>query len=100
MAHTADGGGGLVAHYQGEGAPVVQVEGTLQGRKQRQQCFPEAGDGAGLIGDEIAAAGDEELQFGKLSFAGCEFAEVRSHPSLIGLFDVGNPSIAVLDSPR
>jgi hypothetical protein len=83
--YTADGGGGLVVSYQGEGAPVVQVQRPLQGRKQRKKSFSEAGDGAGLVGDEIpATAGDEELQLGKLSFAGCEFAEVRSHARLIG----------------
>jgi hypothetical protein len=91
-AHTADGGGGLVVSYQGEGSPVVQVQRSLQGRKQRKKSFSEAGDGAGLVGDEIAAAGEKELKLGKLSFARCEFAEVWSHARLIG-DDKSIPSI-------
>jgi hypothetical protein len=50
---------------QREGALGVELEGTLQSRKQSQQRFPQTGYGAGLVGDEITPAGKEELQLGE-----------------------------------
>jgi len=92
-ARTADGGRSLVVAQQGEGALVGQVEAALQGRKEGQERLSEASDGAGLVGDEIPAAGEKELKLGELSFAGCELTELRSHTSLIGddasVFGVG-----------
>ena len=53
-----------------------------------QECLYETDDGPALVGHEIPAASEEELQLGKLYLAGCELAEVGPHAGLIGN-DVG-----------
>lgn len=75
---------GLVVGHQGQGPLVVQVEGALQGGKQRNEGLPETGDGAGLVRHEVAAAGEQEAQLGEVSLAGSELAEIRPHPGLLG----------------
>jgi Transposase len=83
-AHSADGGRCLVVANQSEGTPVVEVQRPPKSRKEGQQGVSETVDGAGLVGDEISAAGEQELQFGQISFAGSESCEIGPHPSLIG----------------
>jgi hypothetical protein len=44
--------------------------------KQRQKCLFEADDGPGLVGYEIAATGEKELQLGERCLAWLQCAEV------------------------
>jgi hypothetical protein len=87
-AHPADGGGGLVAHHQGEISLVVEIQGTLEGREQRKERLSEAGDGPALVGDEIASAGEQELHLGEFPFAGGKLRKITPHAGLVG-DDVG-----------
>jgi hypothetical protein len=92
-AHPADGGGGLVAHHQGEIALVVEIQGALEGREQRKERLSKAGDGPALVGDEIASAGEQELHVGELPFAGGKLRKITPHAGLVGddvcVFGVG-----------
>src|SRR5215204_200689 len=87
-AHPANGGGGLVAHHQGEIALVVEIQGALEGREQRKERLSEAGDGPALVGDEIASAGEQELHLGEFPFAGGKLRKITPHAGLVG-DDVG-----------
>ena len=51
----------LVVAQEGEGTFAVQIQCSLQSRKQRQKRLSKAGDGPALVGDEVATASEEEL---------------------------------------
>src|SRR5215210_1170497 len=94
VPRPAKGGWSLVVGYQGEGAAVVQVEGTFQDREQGQKRFSKASYGPTPVGDEIPPARDQQLQLGELSFIGLEFTQITSHAGLVG-DDVGIVSIGL-----
>jgi hypothetical protein len=93
MSRSADGGWSLVVREQSESTLVVEVEGTLQCREEGKEGLPESSDSPGLIHYEIASTSEEELELGEVALFGGEYAEVRSHPGLIGddagVFGVG-----------
>src|SRR5215217_5133182 len=80
----------LVVGEEDKGTSPVQVQRSLQGWKQRQESLSEAGDGSGLVGDEVAAVSEKKLQFGDLFLTWSKLTEVWPHPSLVG----DNASIA------
>src|SRR5215211_5596115 len=92
MPRPADLGRALVAGEEDEGALLVEVQGALEGRKEGQKRLSEAGNGAGPVDDEVASAGEEELQLGEGAFLGGKLGEVPSHAGLVG-YDAGVPLI-------
>jgi hypothetical protein len=80
---TTDSCWSLVVGKQGERATPVEVQCPLQSRKQRKKrLFSEASDAASFVGYEVASASEQELEFGKITFARGELTEVGSHTSL------------------
>ncbi len=69
---------------EGQGTFAVQVQSSLQSRKQRQKGFSETSDGSALVGNEVATASEEKLQLGDLFFTWLELTEVTPHPGLLG----------------
>ncbi len=83
-ARPADLSRSLVMADEGEGAPAVEVQGSLERRKRSQESVSEAGDGPGPVGYEVSAAGEEDLQLGELCLLGGELSKVGSHAGLVG----------------
>ena len=69
---------------EGEGTFAVHIQSPLQSWKQRHKRLSEASYDSVLVGDEVATASEEELQFGELFFTWLELTKVRPHPSLVG----------------
>src|SRR5215210_5791763 len=92
MPRPADPGRRLVAGEEDEGALLVEVQGALEGREERQQRLSEAGYGAGSVDDEVASTGEEELQLGQRSLLRSKLGEIRSHTGLVG-DDAGVPLV-------
>jgi hypothetical protein len=83
-ARPADLGRSLVATDQRQSASVGKVQRPFERRERGEERISEAVDGPGLVANQVPSAGEEDLQFGKLSFSGLEFAEVGSHAGLVG----------------
>jgi hypothetical protein len=47
----------------------IEVQRSLQGWKQRRECFFEADDGPGLLSYQITATSEEQLQLSKFFLA-------------------------------
>jgi hypothetical protein len=61
VPRSSELGWSLVVGEEGEGTFAVHIQSTLQSRKQRHKRLSEASDGSALIGNEVAAASEEEL---------------------------------------
>src|SRR5215210_1130316 len=92
MPRPADPGRRLVAGEEDEGALLVEVQGALEGREERQERLSEAGYGAGSVDEEVASTGEEELQLGQRSLLRSKLGEIRSHTGLVG-DDAGVPLV-------
>src|SRR5215216_1969101 len=91
-SRPSDLGRSLVVRDKGKSTPTVEVQSPLQGRERGQKRLSEAGDGPAPVGDEVSAAGEEDLQLSELSLASGELPEVGPHAGLVG-DDVGVASI-------
>ncbi len=75
MARSSKLSGSLVVSEEGERTFAVQIQSPFQSRKQRQKRLSEASDGSTLVGDEVAAASEEELQLREPLLTWPELAE-------------------------
>jgi hypothetical protein len=83
VARSSKPGWSLVVSEEDKRTFAVQIQCSLQRRKQRQKHFSQASDGPALVDDEVSAASEQELQLGELLFTCSKLAELRAYSRLV-----------------